>query len=101
MTAAFPSVPHMPHVPHTLKRLLPGIFQDQVQITFAMALLHSGVDISVIALWPGHESSETSMIYLHADMSLKERALARIAPPTTTPGRYIAPDTVLAFLDSL
>ena len=66
-----------------------------------MALLHSGVDVSVIALWLGHESSETSMIYLHADMSLKERALARIAPPTTTPGRYTAPDTVLAFLDSL
>jgi hypothetical protein len=41
------------------------------------------------------------MIYLHADMSLKERALARIAPPTTTPGRYTAPDTVLAFLNSL
>jgi integrase/recombinase XerD len=41
------------------------------------------------------------MIYLHADMSLKERALARITPPTTTPGRYTAPDTVLAFLDSL
>ena len=67
----------------------------------AMALLHSGVDISVIALWLGHESSETSMIYLHADMSLKERALARITPPTTTPGRYTAPNTVLAFLDSL
>jgi integrase/recombinase XerD len=66
-----------------------------------MALLHSGVDISVIALWLGHESSETSMIYLHADMSLKERALARITPPTTTPGRYTPPDTVLAFLDSL
>ena len=41
------------------------------------------------------------MIYLHADMTLKERALARIAPPATAPGRYTAPDTVLAFLDSL
>jgi integrase/recombinase XerD len=64
-----------------------------------MALLHSGVDVSVIALWLGHESSETSTIYLH--MSLKERALARITPPTTTPGRYTPPDTVLAFLNSL
>jgi integrase/recombinase XerD len=63
--------------------------------------LHSGVDISVIALWLGHESSETTMIYLHADMTLKERALARIAPPSTTPGRYTPPDTILAFLDSL
>ena len=75
--------------PHTLRH------------TAAMALLHSGVDISVIALWLGHESSETTMIYLHADMTLKEQALARIAPPTTTPGRYTPPDTVLAFLDSL
>jgi len=41
------------------------------------------------------------MIYLHADMSLKEQALARIAPPATTPGRYTPPDTVLAFLDGL
>jgi integrase/recombinase XerD len=75
--------------PHTLRH------------SAAMALLHSGVDISVIALWLGHESSETSMIYLHADMTLKERALARIAPPTTAPGRYTAPDTILAFLNSL
>lgn len=75
--------------PHTLRH------------TAAMALLHSGVDISVIALWLGHESSETSMIYLHADMTLKERALARTAQATTTPGRYNPPDTVLAFLDSL
>src|SRR5262249_4256711 len=60
----------------------------------AMSLLHSGVDISVIALWLGHESSETSMIYLHADMTLKEQALDRIRPPDTAPGRYIAPDTV-------
>ena len=41
------------------------------------------------------------MIYLHADMTLKERALARTTPPDSTPGRYIAPDAVLAFLDSL
>jgi site-specific recombinase XerD len=75
--------------PHTLRH------------SAAMALLHSGVDISVIALWLGHESLETSMIYLHADMTLKERALARTTPPNSTPGRYKAPDTVLAFLDSL
>jgi integrase/recombinase XerD len=75
--------------PHTLRH------------SAAMALLHSGVDISVIALWLGHESSQTSMIYLHADMTLKEQALARLTPPTTTPGRYTPPDTILAFLDSL
>ncbi|GGN47683.1 tyrosine-type recombinase/integrase [Streptomyces fuscichromogenes] len=75
--------------PHTLRH------------TAAMSLLHAGADTSVIALWLGHESQETSMIYLHADMTIKERALARITPPGSKPGRYTAPDPVLAFLDSL
>jgi site-specific recombinase XerD len=69
--------------------------------TCAMQLLHAGVDSSVIALWLGHESVETTQIYIHADLALKERALARIAPPDVTPGRYRAPDALLAFLDSL
>jgi len=68
----------------------------------AMELLRSGVDCAVIALWMGHEQVETtSRIYLHADMSIKERALARTAPLHTRPGRYQAPDQLLAFLDSL
>lgn len=68
----------------------------------AMELLRSGVDCAVIALWMGHEQVETtSRIYLHADMSIKERALARTAPPHTKPGRYQASDQLLAFLDSL
>lgn len=75
--------------PHTLRH------------TAAMELLHSGVDITVIALWLGHESPTTTHIYLHADMALKEKALARTTPPSTTPGRYQAPDTLLAFLDQL
>ena len=51
-----------------------------------MNLLHSGVDIAVIALWLGHESTQTtSAIYLHADMKLKEQALARTTPPHTKP----------------
>jgi site-specific recombinase XerD len=75
--------------PHTLRH------------TAAMELLHSGVDITVIALWLGHESPTTTHIYLHADMALKEKALARTASPSTTPDRYQAPDTLLAFLDQL
>ena len=68
----------------------------------AMELLRSGVDCAVIALWMGHEQVETtSRIYLHADMSIKERALARTAPLHTRPGRYHASDQLLAFLDSL
>ena len=69
--------------------------------TNAMQLLTSGVDTSVIALWLGHESVQTTQIYLHADLSLKERALARTAPPLTKPGRYRPPDALLAFLTSL
>jgi site-specific recombinase XerD len=69
--------------------------------TNAMQLLTSGVDTSVIALWLGHESVQTTQIYLHADLSLKERALARTAPPLTKPGRYRPSDALLAFLASL
>ena len=69
--------------------------------TAAMRLLLSGVDITVIALWLGHEQVTTTNVYLHADMSQKERAIARTTPPNTTPGRYHAPDTLLAFLESL
>jgi integrase/recombinase XerD len=67
----------------------------------AMALLHAGVDITVIALWLGHESPASTRVYLHADMAMKERALARTTPPDTSPGRYNAPDTLLAFLNDL
>jgi site-specific recombinase XerD len=67
----------------------------------AMRLLHAGVDLTVIALWLGHESTNTTQIYLHADLAIKERALARTTPPGTRPGRYRPPDTTLAFLESL
>jgi site-specific recombinase XerD len=69
--------------------------------TCAMSLLAQGVDTAVIALWLGHERVETTQIYVHADMSIKERALARTAPPNTTPGRYRPVDSLLAFLNGL
>jgi site-specific recombinase XerD len=69
--------------------------------TAAMSLLRGGVDTSVIALWLGHEGTETTQIYLHADMSIKEQALARVQQPGTSPARYRPPDTLLAFLDNL
>jgi integrase/recombinase XerD len=69
--------------------------------TAAMRLLLSGVDVTVIALWLGHEQISTTNVYLHADMAQKERAIARTNPPDTKPGRYQAPDTLLAFLDDL
>jgi site-specific recombinase XerD len=69
--------------------------------TAAMNLLHAGVDSTVIALWLGHESVEATQIYIHADMTIKERALARAAPPNTKPGRYRPGDALLAFLEAL
>ena len=75
--------------PHTLRH------------TTAMNLLHAGVDSTVIALWLGHESVEATQIYLHADMAIKERTLARTTPPDSAPGRYRPPDRLLAFLEAL
>jgi integrase/recombinase XerD len=67
----------------------------------AMRLLRAGVDTSVIALWMGHENTATTQVYIHADLALKERAIARTAPQNTAPGRYQPADDVLAFLDGL
>jgi integrase/recombinase XerD len=66
-----------------------------------MQLLGSGVDVTVIALWLGHEQVSTTGVYLHADMSQKERAIALTTPPTTTPGRFRPSDSLLAFLEAL
>jgi site-specific recombinase XerD len=84
-----PTLHNKPVSPHTLRH------------TAAMNLLHAGVDTAVIALWLGHESVDATQIYLHADMQIKERALARTTPPNATPGRYRPPDTLLAFLEAL
>jgi integrase len=66
-----------------------------------MRLLHAGVDIAVIALWLGHESTETTQFYVHADLALKERALDRTTPIGSAPGRYRPPDTLVTFLEAL
>jgi site-specific recombinase XerD len=79
------------------KKISPHVMRHSA----AMTLLHSGADVSVIALWMGHENLSTVQIYIHADLALKEQALARTAPLDAPPGRYQPPDSVLAFLDSL
>jgi len=66
-----------------------------------MALLRRGIDLTVIALWLGHESTETAEIYLHADMQIKERALAHATPSGIVPDRYRPQDRLLAFLEDL
>jgi len=79
------------------KRVSPHVLRHST----AMDLLQNGVDRTVIALWLGHESVETTQIYVHADMSLKEKALARVASTTSRPGRYRPDDALLSFLESL
>jgi integrase/recombinase XerD len=69
--------------------------------TCAMRLLAAGADVTLIALWLGHEQVSTTNIYLHADMTRKELAIARTNPPGATAGRYRAPDRILAFLEAL
>lgn len=66
-----------------------------------MQLLQAGVDSSVIALWLGHADSRSTQAYLHADLSIKEKALARTTPASVKPGRYHPQDPILAFLESL
>jgi integrase/recombinase XerD len=70
--------------------------------TAAMRLLHAGVDVTVIALWLGHEQVTTTNIYIHADMTIKEQAIARTTPQGPTQAtRYRPPDAIMAFLDRL
>ena len=79
------------------KRVTPHVLRH----TTAMDLLQHGVDRAVIALWLGHESVETTQIYLHADMKMKEAALSRTVPLNVAPGRYRPDDPLLAFLEGL
>ena len=65
-----------------------------------MTLLHEGVGRTVISLWLGHESSETTQIHLHADLRLKEKAMERARPVDVKSGRFKPDDTLLAFLKS-
>lgn len=69
--------------------------------TTAMNLLHAGVDITVIALWLGHEQTSTTDIYLHADMETKKSALERTRPPEVTPGTFTPTPGILAWLETL
>ena len=69
--------------------------------TTAMRLLHAGVDIAVIALWLGHESIETTRIYLFADLDLKQKAIATTRPLSSPSDRYHPPDKLVAWLEAL
>lgn len=91
---------------HTASRSCPSLIGKRVsphvlRHSTAMELLHHGVDQIVIALWLGHENVETTQVYVHADLRLKEKALARVTAPAANPGRYRPDDKLLAFLESL
>jgi integrase/recombinase XerD len=81
----------------TTKTITPHVLRH----TAAMRLLHAGIGTTVIALWLGHEQVETTQMYLHADLALKEPALARTKPLDSKPGRCRPPDALLGFLDGL
>ena len=84
-----PSLKHKRVSPHVLRH------------TTAMDLLHEGNEQAVSALWLGHESIETTQVYLDADLEMKQRILDRTTPPNGKPGRYRPDDKLLAFLKSL
>ncbi|MGA4074233.1 site-specific integrase [Ralstonia nicotianae] len=86
---------HCPSLAH--KRVSPHVLRH----TTAMDLLLEGVEQSVIALWLGHESIETTQIYLDANLELKEKMLAKTTPPDGKPGRFRPDDKLLAFLKGL
>lgn len=87
---ACPSLESKKVSPHTLRH------------SCAMNLRRHGVDAATIALWLGHENVRTTYgVYVHADLGIKEAALARTAPPNSPPGRYRPPDPVLEFLEAL
>lgn len=89
-TPACPSLAAKTVTPHTLRH------------SCAMKLLRHGIDTATIALWLGHEDVRTTYsVYLHADLDLKEKAIAKTAPPRTRAGRYRPPDALLAFLEAL
>lgn len=88
-SVACPALAGRSVTPHTLRH------------TKAMAMLREGASDTLIALWLGHESVETTQIYLHADMRMKEQALAKAALSDQTPPRFRPTDRLLAFLESL
>eukprot|EP01022_Parablepharisma_sp_SALTPOND_P018878 TRINITY_DN3146_c0_g3_i1.p1 TRINITY_DN3146_c0_g3~~TRINITY_DN3146_c0_g3_i1.p1 ORF type:complete len:354 (+),score=33.81 TRINITY_DN3146_c0_g3_i1:1671-2732(+) len=79
------------------KRVTPHVLRH----TAAMQLLQNGVDRTIIALWLGHESVETTQMYVHADIKLKEKAMAKTKPLGGPTGRYHPSDELLAFLEAL
>jgi site-specific recombinase XerD len=87
-------------------RTCPSLREKRVTVhrlrhTAALELLQAGVDLAVIALWLGHESVETTQVYLEATLAMKEKALAKTSPLQGAPSRYRPGDQLLNFLNGL
>ena len=101
------AIEHRLAVHHSTAALACGTLQSKklsphtLRHTTAMTLLHAGVDTTVIALWLGHADTRSTDPYIHADMTIKERALAKTTPVSSPPGRYRPADSLLAFLEGL
>ena len=80
---------------------LDGVSPHVLRHTAAMELLQAGVDRALIAIWLGHESLDTTQIYLDANLQLKEAILAKMNPPKSKPGRYRPDEQLLSYLKSL
>ncbi len=90
----------------TAAKVCPSLKEKRVTVhvlrhTMALEMLQAGVDRAVIALWLGHESVETTQIYLEATLAMKEQALAKTTPPQGSPARFRPDDELLSFLSSL
>jgi len=92
---AFPNIRRAPLTRFAIHLLLRKAVQA------AMALLQAGVDLAVIAVWLGHESIETTNVYVHANLAMKKKALAKIQPMDTPFRRFRPDDRLLAFLEAL
>ena len=97
-----PSLDSKTVTPHTLRHSAAmALAVSSMGHSSARALVHAGIDPTVIALWMGHASVASTKPYIHADMTLKQQAADRLTPPGVKPGRYQAPDELLAFLADL
>ena len=90
----------------TAAQVCPSLREKRITVhllrhTMALEMLQAGVDRAVIALWLGHESVETTQIYLEATLAMKEQALAGTTPPCGRPGRFRPSDQLMSFLNSL
>jgi len=101
MSACLPGCPVTARLPGSPSLAAKHVSVHTLRHSAAMRLLLAGVDITVIALWLGHESLTSTQEYLHANMQQKQEAIEKTAPPGSRQKRYQPPDPLLEFLENL